>query len=85
MSSCFKAQDVLAEFSEIDRVWIWSNPDVQLEVEQIYFTLVGQPEVTYFAYGMDGSSKAEFRDRLAKAIREKTPVTRPVYAVEYPR
>jgi hypothetical protein len=70
---------VLAEHPEIDKVWLGTNPDVQLEVEQVYFSIVGQPDLTFYTYGMDGSTTREFRERLERALQERHPVPRPLH------
>ena len=81
--------DVLAEHPEIQNVSLVVNDDVQLEVEGVYFSVRGQPDVTYFAWGIDKVSKDEFRARLTHAIVQKVPVTipnvYPRYIIEYSR
>jgi hypothetical protein len=74
---------VLAEHPEIDRVWLSINPDVTLEVEGVYFSIVGQPNVIFHSDGIDGTTQEEFRERLERALRERHPVPRPEYATEY--
>jgi hypothetical protein len=76
-------RDVLADYPEIDRVWLGTNEDVQTEVEQVYFTIKGQPHVTFHSGGIDTVSKHEFRKRLVRALKQKRPVTRPEYVREY--
>src|SRR6476659_1743214 len=70
---------VLAEHPEIDKVWLGTNPDVQLEVEQVYFSIVGQTDLNLYTYGIDGSTTMEFRERLERALQEQQPVARPIH------
>jgi hypothetical protein len=82
----FQLQDVraaLAEHPEIDRVWFGTNDDVQLEVEQVYFSIKGQPDMTFYFDGIDYVGKREFRKRLERALMERQPVVRPDWVVEY--
>ena len=74
---------VLVEHPEIDRVWLETNDDVQLEVERVYFSIKGQPDLTFHSYGIDGVSKWEFRKRLERALNERQPVVRPPFVDEY--
>jgi len=74
---------VLAEYPQIDKVWLCTNDDVTLEVEQLYFSTVDQPELTFGIDGIDGASKSEIRKRLQHALQERRPVTRPYYATQY--
>lgn len=73
---------VLAEFPEIDRVWLSTNDDVTLEVELVYFSLKNLPEATFMSQGIDGATKPEFRRRLQEALREKQSVDLPSYVTE---
>ena len=61
-------RDVLAEHPEIDRVWLETNNDVDLEVEQVYFSIKGQPDLTYDAHRIDGQDRREFRKHLERAL-----------------
>ena len=74
---------VLSEHPEIDRVWLSTNDDVELEVEEVYFSIVSEPGSIYRSDGIDTVSKAEFRTRLERALREKRPVQLPAYATEH--
>jgi hypothetical protein len=78
-----RVNTVLAEHPEICMVWLCTNDDVTLEIEEMYFSTVDQPEVTFGIDGIDGASKSEIRRRLEDALREKRPVTRPNYATQY--
>lgn len=72
---------VLAEFPEIDKVWLCTNDDVTLEVEGLWFSTLDQPEAVFeIGYGIDGASKSTIRTRLRKALRERRPVTLPAHA-----
>lgn len=79
----YDVRDVLAEHPEIDKVWLGTNNDVFLEVEQVYFSIRGQPDLTYDAHRIDGQGKREFRKRLERALKERQPVVRPDWVVEY--
>jgi hypothetical protein len=74
---------VLAEHPEIERMWLLTNDDIELEVEQVYFSIQGQPGVTFYSLGIDTQSKDEFRRSLAGALKERQPVVRPDYFQEY--
>jgi hypothetical protein len=74
---------VLAEFPEIDRVWLGTNDDVQLEVELVYFSLKNQPGLILLSQGIDGATKPEFRRRLQEALQERQPVDLPSHVKEY--
>ncbi len=76
---------VLAQYPEIGNVWLVRNDDVTLEVEELFFSTVDQPGVTYRIDGIDGASKSEIRRRLEDAMRERRPVTLPNFAVPYQR
>ena len=73
----------LAEYPEIDKVWLCTNDDVTLEVEQLYFSTIDQPELTFGIEGIDGASRSEISKRLQDALQEKRPVTRPYSATQY--
>jgi hypothetical protein len=79
----YDVRDVLAEHPEIDRVWLGTNNDVDLEVEQVFFSLKGQPDLTYDSHRIDGQDKREFRKSLERALEERRPVVRPDWVVEY--
>ena len=79
----YDVRDVLAEHPEIDKVWLSTNNDVDLEVEQVYFSIQGQPDVTYDAHRVDGQDRREFRKHLERAVQERKPVVRPDWVVEY--
>lgn len=70
---------VLAEYPEIDRVWIGTNDDVSLEVQELYFSVVGEPNLSFGVYGIDGASKSTIRQKLDDALREKRPKKRPTH------
>jgi hypothetical protein len=74
---------VLAEYPEIDRVWLMTNDDVELEVEAVYISVVGQPGLTFGFGGIDGASKSEIREHLDRALLEKRPIQRPNYVREH--
>jgi hypothetical protein len=72
---------VLAEFPEIDKVWLCTNDDVTLEVEGLWFSTVDQPQVVFgIDYRIDGASKSEIRRRLRQVILERRPVELPARA-----
>ena len=73
---------VLAEYPEIDKVWLCTNDDVTFEVEQLYFSTIDQPELTFGIEGIDGESSSEIRQRLRRTLQERRPVTRPNHATE---
>ena len=76
---------VLAEYPEIDRVWLSTNDDVTLEVEEVFFTTVSDPNTIYRCRGIDGASKSELRTGLQRALREQRPVALPAYLLEHRR
>jgi len=88
--SCFResylvqlraVESVLAEFPEIDRVWLCTNDDLSLEVEGLWFSTVDQPKAVYgIDYGIDGASKSEIRRRLRQVLLERRPVGLPARA-----
>jgi hypothetical protein len=81
-----RVRAVLAEYSQIDRVWVSTNDDVELEIEAIYFTVRGNnPDATYAIDGCDGASKAELRELLDRALRERREVECPDYATPFER
>lgn len=73
---------VVAEYPEIERVWLSTNDDVTLEVEVIYFTTNDAPGITLEVAGTDGASKAELRRGIERALRERQPVALPDWAVD---
>jgi hypothetical protein len=76
---------VLADFPEIGRVWLSTNDDVTLEVEQVYFSIVNQPELTYGIEETDGASKSEICTLLERALQERRPVKLPAHVTPYRR
>jgi hypothetical protein len=74
-----RIESVLAEFPEIDRVWLDTNDDVELEVEGLWFSTHDQPKAVFSieGTGLDGASKPEIRKRLRRAILERTPTKLP--------
>lgn len=67
---------VLAEFPEIDRVWLCT-----LEVEGLWFSTFDQPEAVFgIDYGIDGVSKSEIRRQLKQVLVERRPVELPARA-----
>ena len=76
-----RVDSVLAEFPEIDKVWLFTNDDLTLEVEGIWFSTLGQPRVIYEVKGAtDGASKAEIRSLLKQALAKRHPVQLPARA-----
>lgn len=73
----YDLNEVLAQHPEIEKVWIRHNPDIQIEVDAVYFSIAGQPNVTFYARGLDGSNKQDFQERLERALVEQRPVDRP--------
>jgi hypothetical protein len=76
---------VLDGYPEIDRVWLATNDDVTLEVEELYFSTRAEPEVIYAVQWIDGASKTTIRSRIDEALRTRESVELPVYVKEYPR
>jgi hypothetical protein len=76
-------RSVLADHPEIDRIWLGTNDDVEIEVEQVFFSIQGQPGTTFYSHGIDTVSKDEFRRGLERALKERQPVVRPDYVQEY--
>jgi len=74
---------VLAEHPEIDRVWLGTNVDIELEVEQVYFSIKGRPDLTLYSPGIDTVDKREFRKRVERALKERQQVLVPDYLPEY--
>ena len=73
----------LAKHPEIDKVWLSTNDDVRLEVEQLYFSVAGEPRVTYRIDGIDGASKSEIGEKLERALLEKQSVVLPGWVTEH--
>jgi hypothetical protein len=67
----------LSNYPEIDRVWFCTNDDVTLEVEQLYFSTVSEPQHIFMIDRIDGVSVFEIRRRLDRALRERRQVTLP--------
>lgn len=78
-------ESVIAEFPEIDRVWLSTNDDVTLEVEELWFSTFNQPRAVFEIHGIDGASKSEIRTRLRQALLERRPVTLPARATYHLR
>lgn len=76
---------VLAEYPNIDKVWLVTNDDITLEVEQVYFSLIGQPRVTFTIDGTQDDTKSEIRRKMDHAMEDKIPVARPHYLTEHRR
>jgi len=75
-------ESVLAEFPEIDRVWLFTNDDVTLEVEGLWFSTIDQPNVVFEAEGMlDGASTSEIRALLQQALSKRQPTSLPARAI----
>jgi hypothetical protein len=74
---------VLADYPAINKVWLCTNDDVTLEVEQLYFSTIDQPQLILGIDGIDGASKSEIRERLNRALQDRRPATRPTWAVVY--
>jgi hypothetical protein len=70
-------RSVLAEYPQIEKVWLATNEDVTLEVEQAFFSLAGVPGVILAIDGIDGASKSEIRERIERALNAKQPVQLP--------
>ena len=75
-------RSVVAEHPEIDSMWLGTNDDVELEVEQVFFSVQGEPGLTFYSHGIDKKSKEQFRRRLERALTERQPVVRPDYVQE---
>lgn len=72
---------VLAEFPQIEEVWLCTNDDVTLEVEGVWFSTADQPDVILgIDSGVDGASKSEIRRRLRQVLLERRPVELPARA-----
>jgi hypothetical protein len=76
---------VLDDYPEIERVWIGTNDDVQLEVEEVFFTVENQPGAIFQSGGIDWVGETEFRRRLEEALRERREVELPDYATPLDR
>src|SRR5689334_9677082 len=60
---------VLAEFPEIDKVWLCTNDDLTLEVEGLWFTTVDQPEAVFgIEQGTDGATRTQLRNELKRVL-----------------
>jgi hypothetical protein len=79
----YDVREILAEDPEIDRVWLATNDDLELEVEQVFFSIKGQPDEAYYSGGIDTVDKREFRKRLEHALKERKPAVLPSWVVEY--
>lgn len=80
-----QARSVLDDYPEIERVWIGTNVDMVLEVEEIYFTVANQPGAVYHSGGIDYVGEGEFRRRLDRALRERRKVDLPDYVTPLDR
>jgi hypothetical protein len=78
-----KLNAVLAEYPQIDKVWLITNDDVTLEVEQVYFSIAGEPGLIFKCGGIDHVGPLVFKNRLEAALRRMRPVTLPNYATEH--
>jgi hypothetical protein len=70
----------LAEHPEIEKVWICTNPDVELEIEELFFTVANEPGVILKIEGIDAASKDVIQAKLRRAIRQQPSVDLPTYA-----
>jgi hypothetical protein len=80
-----RVRAVLAEYPQVDRVWIGTNDDVQLEVEEVYFTVDDQSGAIFRSGGIDYVGEAEFRRRVEQALRERREVELPGYVTPLAR
>jgi hypothetical protein len=76
---------VLAEFPQIERVWLCTNSDLTLEVERLFFSTVDRPGLILGVDWIDGASKSVIRERLRQALREQRPVRLPSNAWQHSR
>jgi hypothetical protein len=81
----YAVREVLDVYPAIDRVWIGTNDDVQLEVEAVFFTVRDRPGVVFRSGGIDYVGEAEFRLRLDQALRERKAVELPDYVTPLER
>ena len=73
---------VLAEFPEIDKVWLCTNDDVTLEVEGLWFSTCDDPQAVFgIEWGIDGASESELRSKLSQVLLERRPVKLPARAL----
>lgn len=85
LAQVHRVNSVLAEYPQIDKVWASTNDDVELEVEELYFSVDGQPGVVFGIIGTDGANKATLRTLLDQALKQQRPVQLPPYATEFRR
>lgn len=72
---------VLAEFPEIDKVWLCTNDDVTLEVERLWFSTFDQPDAVFeVEHWIEVASEQEIREWLQQALVERRPVKLPARA-----
>lgn len=72
---------VLAEFPEIDKVWLCTNDDVTLEVEGLWFSTFDEPGAVFeIEHGIDGASESQIRKWLRQALLDRRPVKLPAHA-----
>jgi hypothetical protein len=62
---------VLAAYTQIDKVWLSTNESVELEVEELCFSVSGQPSVVCEVHGIDGVVKNQIRALVDQALEEK--------------
>jgi hypothetical protein len=70
----------LADHPEIEKVWVCTNEDVELEIEKLYFSIADEPGVILKINGIDAASKSEIQQKLERAIRQQPSVDLPTYA-----
>ncbi len=73
-----QVRTALDDHPEIEKVWIGTNDDVTLEVEEVFFTLEGEVGAVYSCIGPD-AGEAKFRRSLERALRERRAVELPDY------
>ena len=73
-----RVASVLAEFPEIDKVWLGTNDDVILEVEQLFFSTVDQPQSIFHIGNIEGDSKSEIRNKLTRRRKRKASSNAPM-------
>jgi hypothetical protein len=74
---------VLADFPQIDEVWLATNDDATLEVEEVYFTVREKPGVIFKIDGIDGAASSEIRSCFERALREQVPASRPSWVTKH--
>jgi hypothetical protein len=76
-------KSALVEHPEIEKVWVSTNDDVTLEIEELYFSIASAPEVIYEIDGIDGASRSKILARLERALQERHPAPLPAYAEQW--